>query len=220
MLKYKCLVFDHDDTVVNSTPEIHFPVFEKTLSLLRPNIKMSLEEYTMYSFEPGFYNLCTEILKFTEKELEFQLAIWQETVKNLIPSYFEGFDKIIEQQKNAGGSVCVVSHSFSEVIKRDYKALFGMEPDIVFGGELGEDKRKPSPYPLLEIMRILDLRPCDLIMVDDLKPGLDMAKACGVDFAYAGWSSKVPQIAEYMRKNSDFNFDTTYEFQKFLDFCR
>jgi len=24
MLKYKCLVLDHDDTVVKSTPEIHF----------------------------------------------------------------------------------------------------------------------------------------------------------------------------------------------------
>jgi len=31
MLKYKCLVLDHDDTVVRSTPEIHFPVFKNTL---------------------------------------------------------------------------------------------------------------------------------------------------------------------------------------------
>ncbi len=43
-------------------------------------------------------------------------------------------------------------------------------------------------------------------MVDDLKPGLDMAKSCEVDFACAGWSHIVPDIIEYMSKNSDFYF--------------
>ena len=27
----------------------------------------------------------------------------------------------------------------------------------------------------------------ELLMLDDLKPGYDMAKSCGVDFAAAGW---------------------------------
>lgn len=217
MLKYKCLVFDHDDTVVNSTPEIHFPAFIKALEKLRPQIKISLEEYTMYSFEPGFFALCTEILKFTKEEGEIQLAIWQDTIKNCIPDYFAGLERIIRRQKDEGGKICVVSHSSSEIIKRDYMTHFGIEPDIVFGGEVGQDKRKPNPYPLREIMRILELQPNELIMVDDLKPGLDMAKACGVQFVYAGWSNTVPRIAQYMRKNSDYYFDTVEDFTRFLD---
>ena len=30
-MKYKCLVFDHDDTVVNSTATIHHPCFAEYL---------------------------------------------------------------------------------------------------------------------------------------------------------------------------------------------
>ena len=34
MLKYPCLVLDHDDTVVRSTPTIHYPAFVETLKAL------------------------------------------------------------------------------------------------------------------------------------------------------------------------------------------
>ena len=37
-MKYKCLVLDHDDTVVNSTASIHFPSFVKYLEEYRPEI--------------------------------------------------------------------------------------------------------------------------------------------------------------------------------------
>ncbi|HOK48860.1 MAG TPA: hydrolase, partial [Sedimentibacter sp.] len=30
-MKYKCLVLDHDDTAVKSTPDIHYPSFVKAL---------------------------------------------------------------------------------------------------------------------------------------------------------------------------------------------
>lgn len=35
-LKVKCLVLDHDDTVVKSTPEINYPSFKNALAQLRP----------------------------------------------------------------------------------------------------------------------------------------------------------------------------------------
>ena len=34
-MRYKCLVFDHDDTVVNSTATIHHPSFLKYLAQYR-----------------------------------------------------------------------------------------------------------------------------------------------------------------------------------------
>jgi len=39
-------------------------------------------------------------------------------------------------------------------------------------------------------------------VVDDLKPGVLMAAAAGVDFAAAGWSHRVEEIERYMRANS------------------
>ncbi|SHJ95180.1 phosphoglycolate phosphatase [Clostridium cavendishii DSM 21758] len=216
MLKYKCLVLDHDDTVAQSTPEIHFPVFKNTLSKLRPDTKMTLDEFMMYCFDPGFHSLCFDILKFTEEEMNYQVNTWKEHVKSNIPAFYPGFEKIIKRQKEEGGLVCVVSHSYSENIKRDYLKNCGIIPDMIFGWERCEEERKPNPYPLKEIMFKYNLKPEDLIMVDDLKPGSDMAKACNVAFAGAGWSHTNKLIIDFMKENCDHYFSNVIELEKFL----
>lgn len=54
-------------------------------------------------------------------------------------------------------------------------------------------------------------------MVDDLKPGYDMARACGVPFACAGWSdNQIPVVREYMRKYCDYYLWTTGELERVL----
>lgn len=72
------------------------------------------------------------------------------------------------------------SHSMRKTILRDYEAAGLPTPELIFDWACPEGKRKPHPYALQETMRILNLKPEELLMVDDLKPGYDMAKACGV----------------------------------------
>lgn len=203
-MKYKCLVLDHDDTVFDSTKDIHYPVFMEALKELRPGMTMSRDEYNMACFDPGFSEFCNEVLKLTEEEMEYQLNNWDKYVKEHIPSYYEGFDKILEQQKAEGGLICVVSHSLSDNIRRDYIESFGIEPDMILGWDMGEGCRKPDPFPLQEIMKKFKLKPEELLMVDDLKPGFDMAKKCNVDFACAGWEKETQLIKDFMRKNCDY----------------
>ena len=50
-------------------------------------------------------------------------------------------------------------------------------PDQVYGWELGEGKRKPSPWPAQQAMKELQVLPEETIMLDDLKPGVEMAAA-------------------------------------------
>ena len=47
--------------------------------------------------------------------------------------------------------------------------------------------------PLERIMERFVLRPEELLVVDDLKPGHDMARAAGVPFAAAGWANDIPE---------------------------
>lgn len=216
MLKYKCIVLDHDDTVVNSTSEIHFPVFKKTLSALRPHIELTLDQFIMYCFNPGFNALCFDILKFTEEEMKYQLTTWNEYVQQHIPKSYTGFERIIQRQKQEGGLICVVSHSYSENIKRDYIKNFGITPDMIFGWDRSVEERKPNPYPLEEIMRTYNLKSKELIMIDDLKPGYDMAKSCNVDFVSAGWSHTNNSIIEFMKKNCDYYFNKVEDLEKLL----
>ena len=110
-----------------------------------------------------------------------------------------------------------MSHSFDNNIRRDYAENSLPQPDAVYGWEQPPERRKPQPWPLEDIMRRFSLAPGDLLMIDDLKPGYDMAKSCGVDFAAAGWAYEVPRIEDFMRKNSDFYFKTVQELADFLE---
>ena len=45
MLRYPCLVLDHDDTVVQSETTINYPFFCYILDQFRPGATITLEEY-------------------------------------------------------------------------------------------------------------------------------------------------------------------------------
>lgn len=205
-MKYKCLVFDHDDTVVNSTATIHFPCFADYLREFYPGESMTLEEYFLLNFDPGFVALCRDRYGMTDEQLHEEERYWQDYVKNHIPAAYPGIREIMARQKAEGGLVCVVSHSYDFNIRRDYAANGLPEPDAVYGWERPEEQRKPSPFPLEDIMARFDLSPSELLMIDDLKPGYDMARAAGVDFAAVGWAYDIPEIEAFMRRNCPLYF--------------
>ena len=200
-LRYKCLVLDHDDTVMNSTAHVHHPSFLVALRELRPGLTMDLDTYFRINFDPGFLPYCENVLGFTPEEFDRELQIWQGYVK---------------EQIARGGYVCVASHSFKHNILRDYAANGLPEPTLVYGWELPREKRKPNPYALDEIMRILELRPDELLMVDDLKPGYDMAKQRNVPFAAAGWAYDVPEIRAFLKENCPLYFDAPDALYRYL----
>lgn len=216
-MKYKCLILDHDDTVVKSTPDIHYPSFIEALKTLRPEREeLSLEEFVSYCFSPGFSELCKEVLKFSKDEQEYQYKIWKSYTKEKCPDFYTGFPELIKEYKKLGGLICVVSHSESEQIIRDYNLHCNLSPDLIFGWELEEHQRKPSSYPIIQVMERYNLKSDEVLVLDDLKPGLDMARSCNVPFAAAGWSHIIPEIENYMRNNSDYYFSNVEEFRNHI----
>ena len=216
-MKYPCLVLDHDDTVVQSESTVNYPFFCYILNEFRPGTTITLEEYVHGCSELGFVKMCQQWYAFTPEELELECRGWRAYIMNHIPAPFPGIRELIQKQKADGGLVCVVSHSTKENIIRDYEAHFGVQPDSVFGWDYPEHQRKPHPYPLLEIMKKYDLQPKDLLVVDDMKPAYDMAKAAGVEIAFAGWGRKdYPQVYAQMKALCDYTFDTPEELSAFL----
>ena len=215
-MRYQCLVFDHDDTVVNSTATIHWPCFVDFLAQRRPGMSCSLEKYFIKNFDPGFLPMCREDYGLSDAELDDELRFWKAYVRDHVPSAYPGIREMMERQKSEGGLVCVVSHSLDFNIRRDYRENGLPEPDAVYGWEQPLERRKPSPWPLQEIMRRFELQPRDLLMIDDLKPGYDMARTCGVDFAAVGWANDIPAIERFMRGNCRWYFKTVPELAAFL----
>ena len=176
-MKYKCLVFDHDDTVVNSTATIHYPSFVAYLEEYFPHKSCTLEHYFLKNFDPGFIPMCKEEYGLTDEDLQTEYVFWQDYVRSRIPRAYDGIRQLMEESRARGVHLAVVSHSTNWNILRDSSELF---------------------------------------FFFYLKPGYDMARACGVDFAAAGWANDIPQIEDFMRRNCEHYFKTVAELTAFL----
>lgn len=212
-MKYKCLVLDHDDTVVDSTAEIHFPAFVEYLKIARPNLadKYTLTSYLEKNFSPGILSLLSDEVGLSEGELLEEERFWSDFVKNHIPTAYAGIAEIIAEFRARGGIIAVDSHSFRRYIERDYAYNLLPMPDVIFGWDIPKEERKPAPHTIFRLMRDYNLDPCEILVVDDLKPGYDMARAAGVDFAAAGWGYDAPSIESFMRQNCDCYLKTVEE---------
>lgn len=216
-MRYKCLVFDHDDTTVNSTATIHYPCFIKYLNEFYPGRTMTLDEYFIKNFAPGFVEMCVEEYGMTPDDLKVETDYWVNYVKDHVPVAYPGIREIMLRQKEEGGYICVVSHSMKHNILRDYAANSLPEPDLIYGWEEPPEHRKPNPWPMEQIMKILSLRKDEILMIDDLKPGYDMALAAQVHFAAAGWANDIPEIESFMKANCNNYFKTVDELTLFLE---
>ena len=217
MLKFPCLVLDHDDTVVQSETTINYPYFCYILDQFRPGETITLEEYTQGCFNPGFADMCRQRYNFTEQELKEEYQGWMGYVMTHTPDAFPGIRELIHRYKEAGGIICVVSHSSIVNITRDYQTHFGILPDDIYGWDLPEHHRKPSTYPLEQIMTKYNLKPEELLVVDDLKPAWVMCKNAGVPIAFAAWSKEnAPAILEEMTTLCDYTFHSPKELEYFL----
>ena len=217
MLRFPCLVLGHDDTVVQSETTINYPFFCYILDQFRPGETITLEEYTNGCFNPGFADMCRQKYNFTDQELKDEYTRWMDYVMTHTPDPFPGIKELILRYKDAGGTICVVSHSSIVNITRDYQTHFGIQPDDIYGWDLPEHQRKPSTYPLEKIMEKYHLKPEELLVVDDLKPAWVMCKNAGVPIAFAAWSKEnAPEILKEMTTLCDYTFHSVAELEQFL----
>ena len=217
MLKYPCLVLDHDDTVVQSETTINYPFFCYILDQFRPGQTITQEEYTNGCFNPGFAQMCKDRYQFTDQELKDEYQQWMNFVMSHTPDPYPGIRELVHRYKEAGGIICVVSHSSVINITRDYQTHFGVLPDEIYGWDLPEEQRKPSAYPLEQIIKKYLLRPDQILVVDDLKPAWVMCKKVGVPIAFAAWSKEnCPAILKEMTDLCDYTFYSPAELEAFL----
>lgn len=217
-LRFQCLLLDHDDTTVRGTEEVHYPAHVEVMRQLRPGTEAcSLNEWFSANHNPGIMSYLTSM--FDTEEMKREHVIWNEAMAQRSPSFYEGMAELLAKFKAAGGRIAVVSHSPANVIEQHYKhhpLASEIQPDLIFGWDADAAKRKPSAAPALEVMQRLALRADQCLVLDDLAPGVKMARSAGVAVAGSGWGHSIPEIEEFMRRECDFYFNTVGEFADFL----
>lgn len=217
MLKYPCLVLDHDDTVVQTEKAIGYPYFREFIERVRPGKTLTFAEYVKDCNNMVFADMCRAKWQLTEEELWEEYTGWKAYSRSHIPPLCEGIAQVIRRQKEAGGIVCVASLSTHEIIARDYMQHLGFMPDAVYDYDLPCHQRKPNPYALEDILKRFHLTPDQVLVVDDMKLGWDMAAPLGVPTAYAAWSKvEFPELASQMRGIFTYSFDSPKDLEKFL----
>lgn len=220
---YRCLIMDHDDTVVESTPHIHYPAHVASLKQLRPGLPpISLEGWFYKNFNPGLMTYLGKELGFSPEEIQEEYLFWRNYTAGRRASFFPQMLETLITFRERGGIVTVVSHSDVDRIEEDYRAategagLPPFLPDRTFGWSPDEDRRKPHPYPARQILKEFGLKPQEALMVDDLSPGAEMARAAGIPCAAAGWGHNVRAIRAYMRQACNYFFETVEDFSHFI----
>ncbi len=211
-------MLDHDDTAVDSTPSIHHPAhIEQMKQLGRSHQALNLEDWFKINFDPGLVTYFKETLTFTEEENKLCYAIWRDfTTKSKYPPFFPGILNLLGRFIKAGGILIVVSHSEPDIIKRHYREQTdfpGLKPNRIFGWNGKAEENKPNIWPVTETIKQFNLKKRDILVVDDLKPGITMAINAGVDSAGVGWSQshRIPEI------KADLQNECTYYFEKISD---
>lgn len=216
-MKYKCLILDHDDTVVQTEKTIGYPYFRDYIERIRPGQTLSFPEYVKDCNNMVFADMCRQRWQMTEEELTEEYLGWKAYSRVNVPEVCEGIGEVIRRQKEAGGIVCVSSLSTREIIERDFLHHFGFLPDAIYDYDLPVHQRKPNTYALEQIMADYGLKPGEILMVDDMKLGWAMANAIGADTAFAGWSkTEFPELCAEMRDICTCSFDSPQELEKFL----
>jgi len=213
-VRYRCLILDHDDTVTDSTRTVHYPAYQAVMRELRPGEPvLSFDEWMSRNFHPGILDFLTGELRMDEEELSREYEIWRSFSSEADPPFFDGMLELLDSVRRAGGFIAVVSHSEADLIERNYRSASGgaFVPDIIYGWEMPEERRKPSPWPVLSILERLAVAAEDALVVDDLKPGVDMARAAGVRVAGAGWAYSIDRIRTFMKAYCDFYFESVAE---------
>ena len=215
-MRYRCLITDHDDTLLDSTVEIHYPCMVECLEQLRPGTPLSFDEFAYYNFELGFHTYTKDILHLTPEEKQKQAKIWHDWVENRRATFFPHVKQVLTRFKEEGGILVVSTHNEARHILMDFEHAGCPAPDAIFGWDLDVEKRKPAPYTIEQIEKRFGIAREDMVMLDDMKIGYNMCKATGVDFIFADWARKPDNLREEMRQLANYTAESFLDVENIL----
>jgi phosphoglycolate phosphatase/pyrophosphatase PpaX len=113
----------------------------------------------------------------------------------------------------------VVSHSEPDIILRHYRSqseVPGLEPNEIIGWTGDKEKNKPFTWPVEKTAETTGVPLSRMLVVDDLKPGIIMARNAGVDSVGVGWSHQVPELRRDLGMLATYYAETVADLERIV----
>ncbi|MCG7345562.1 pyrophosphatase PpaX [Sporosarcina sp. ACRSL] len=187
MAKITTLLFDFDGTLLD-TNELIIQTFQTVLNAHYPG-KYEREDILPF-LGPTLRETFESIDPDKADELIDEYRTWNFANHDAFATEFDGVSETLQQLKNAGFKMAIVSTKRNEMIM---KGLQLMPVGNLFDTIVGLDDvthAKPHPEPLLLAMERLKSTPEETLMIGDNLHDIVGGKNAGVRTAGVAWSAK------------------------------
>ena len=130
--------------------------------------------------------------------------MWREYVlKNNAP-IFDGLKEVLTDYKKQGGIVVSHTHNHHDIVVRDFINLVGFEPDEIFSVDSDPEYVKPHTKSIDYLKNKYKLESKDMVMMDDLSYGYEMAKKASIDFIAPGFGIYSYDIKDFFLSGATY----------------
>ena len=208
-LMYKAVIFDLDGTLVNSLEDL----------AISTNYALNFYGFPTHETEKYKYFVGDGMLKLIERVLPEENRD-EITIKKVFECFFnyygehyldktaayEGIHNVLNQLKQDGIKIAVVSNKADKMAKIVVDKIFGDMFDFVVGKREGYPT-KPDPKLTLEVIDILGVTPKECAFVGD--SGMDMAAAKNSGCLAVGVLWGFREAEELKQNGSDYILENT-----------
>lgn len=188
MRPYKAIIFDIDNTLLNTLDMNMYPLMRIIKEELGED--WTFQQVLRFAVQPGLKTM--EDLGIRDKEKTY--ARWVAYVNDYQPGAvpYDEIESVLQQLQAAGIRMAVASSKMKAQYQID---MVGNHLDrYMETAVLVEDtaRHKPYPDPILKCLERMGLRAGEVLYVGDAPTDLQAALAAGVDFGLAQWGCIQP----------------------------
>lgn len=201
-MKYKCVIFDLDGTLLNTLDDI-----KDSLNAALENFGQSgkSEEEVRRAVGNGSRRLVELSLAGRENDPVFQNVF--DFYKSYYPEHcniktrpYEGVSELLHGLKNKGVKTAIVSNKPQEAVSSLSADLFGELIELALG-ESPMLPRKPDPAMLIKAARELGCKKEDCVYIGDSETDIQTAKNAGIKIITVLWGFRTKE--ELMKSGAE-----------------
>lgn len=183
----KAVVFDLDGTVIDTIADIASAVNRALEAFGYP--ERTVEEITSFLGNGSLMLIRRAIGGGTDEHCdEIRARFREEYEKGMfdLTRPYEGIPELLNELKDRGASVAVVTNKDDKCAVPMIKRFFGDSVDICRGVRK-DGERKPCPEVTLSVLDALGVTPDEALFVGDGMADLNVARNCNIDFVPVGY---------------------------------